>query len=62
VIDLTWYDIPATEPSDMTRRWSLMGEVNQKQTRPQDTPRSFRELPAGARRRVAARYPEFTGK
>jgi hypothetical protein len=59
VIDLTRYDIPASEPRDMTRRWSLMGEVNQKQTRPQDAPRPFRDLPAGDRRRVAARYPEF---
>jgi hypothetical protein len=59
VIDLTWYDIPAREPRDMTRRWSLMGELNQKQTRPQDAPRPFRDLSAVDRRRVVARYPEF---
>ena len=62
VIDLTRYDIPASEPRDMTRRWSLMGELNQKQTRPQDAPRPFHDLSAGDRSRVEARYPEFKNK
>lgn len=34
VIDFTRYDLPAKEPAEMTRRWSLMGDINQKQTRP----------------------------
>ncbi len=38
VIDFTRYDRPAKEPTDMTRRWSLLGKINQKQTRPQDKP------------------------
>lgn len=39
VIDFTRYDLPAKEPeSGTTRNWSLMGKINQKQTRRQDTP------------------------
>ena len=39
VFDYTAYhDVPA-EPTELgDRRWSLLGEINQKQTRPQDTP------------------------
>ncbi|MBI5707190.1 MAG: DUF3863 domain-containing protein [Armatimonadetes bacterium] len=44
VIDFTRYDIPAHEPKDLGRNWSLMGEINQKQTRPQDKPRLLEEL------------------
>ena len=36
VIDFTRYDLPAQEPQGITRQWSLMGQINQKQTRPQD--------------------------
>jgi hypothetical protein len=59
VIDHTRYGLPAREPADKTRRWSLMGELNQKQTRPQDTPRPFRDLPVLEKQRIAKRYPEF---
>lgn len=45
VIDFTRYDVPAEEPTDMTRRWSLMGKINQKQTRPQDELVLLSELP-----------------
>lgn len=39
VIDFTRYDQPAREPiSGSGRNWSLMGEINQKQTRQQDKP------------------------
>jgi hypothetical protein len=38
VIDFTRYDVPAKEPKEMTRQWSLLGEINQKRTRPQDKP------------------------
>ena len=62
VIDLTRYDQSAKEPAGITRRWSLMGEINQKQTRPQDTPRPFHELPVQDRERITKRYPEFRGQ
>jgi len=43
VIDFTRYDLKAEEPvSASTRNWSLMGEINQKQTRPQDKPIPFK--------------------
>jgi len=39
VIDFTCYDVRAKEPVfGATRNWSLMGDINQKQTRPQDRP------------------------
>lgn len=45
VIDFTRYDLPAKEPeSGTTRQWSLLGEINQKQTRPQDRPRPIDSL------------------
>lgn len=44
LIDFTRYDISAHEPKDLGRNWSLMGEINQKQTRPQDKPRLLEEL------------------
>jgi len=59
VIDFTRYDLPAQEPKDMTRKWSLMGEINQKQTRPQDMPRPFKELPAEDQRRILKTYPQL---
>jgi hypothetical protein len=46
VIDFTRYDRPAQEPQDLGRNWSLMGEINQKGTRPQDKPQLLGELPA----------------
>jgi hypothetical protein len=45
VIDFTRYDIRAKEPADMTRKWSLLGDINQKQSRAQDKPVSLNELP-----------------
>ena len=46
VIDFTRYDIKVTEPeSGSIRNWSLLGEVNQKQTRPQDKPIPLTKLP-----------------
>ena len=56
VIDFTRYDRPAKEPHDLGRNWSLMGEINQKGTRPQDKPRLLEELASEDReliRRVA---------
>lgn len=61
VIDYTRYDLPAAEPADdaHTRRWSLLGLINQKQTRPRDTPRPLAELPAEDQQRILTRYPEL---
>lgn len=45
VIDFTRYDVKAEEPvSGSTRNWSLFGEINQKQIRPQDKPVQFSAL------------------
>ena len=59
VIDFTRYDLPASEPQDMTRKWSLMGQINQKGTRPQDAPVPLAELPKEDVERIVARYPEL---
>ena len=59
VIDYTRYDLPVREPRDMTRRWSLLGEINQKQTRPQDKPRPLAELQPEDQKRIETMYPEL---
>jgi hypothetical protein len=59
VIDYTRYDLQAREPQGATRRWSLMGAINQKQTRPQDRPVRLSELPPRDREAVIHRYPEL---
>jgi len=59
VIDFTRYDLPAQEPRTFSRNWSLLGQINQKQTRPQDRPVPFAALPAADQQRVLARYPDL---
>jgi hypothetical protein len=59
VIDFTRYDIPAKEPQQISRNWSLMGIINQKQTRPQDTPVPLKNLAEPNRKLIAKRYPEL---
>jgi len=60
VIDFTRYDLKAHEPiSASTRNWSLMGEVNQKQTRPQDKPIPLRNLNIEAKTVIRKIYPEL---
>ena len=59
VIDFTRYDRPAAEPRELTRQWSLLGQINQKQTRPQDRPVELNELPEEDRRLILRRYPEL---
>ena len=45
VIDLTRYDLPATEPANLTRSWNLMNEINMKQSRGAvDAPRPLAAL------------------
>jgi hypothetical protein len=57
VIDFTRYDQPAKEPQEMTRQWSLMGQINQKETRPQDKPVALAALPDSDRRLILQYYP-----
>jgi hypothetical protein len=57
VIDFTPYYIPAKEPAENTRRWSLMGVINQKQTRPQDKPVPINELSEESKKVIKRYYP-----
>jgi hypothetical protein len=57
VIDFTRYDLPAREPTENTRKWSLLGDINQKQTRPQDKPVLITELSADAKSMIRKHYP-----
>jgi hypothetical protein len=61
VIDFTRYDLPAKEPETLTRNWSLLGQINQKQTRPQDKPVPINMLQEEDRERIFRRYPELKG-
>ena len=64
VIDFTRYDLPAKEPADpepgkQSRNWSLMNRLNQKGTRPQDTPVPLDQLAAEDQETIKRRYPEL---
>jgi hypothetical protein len=60
VVDYTRYDLPYVEPGDnvRTRYWDLLGMINQKQSRPQDKPRPFAELPIEDQQRILKWYPD----
>lgn len=63
VIDFTRYDLPAREPQELrVRDWSLYGAINQKQSRPQDTPVPLRALPLVDWERIRIRYPELAAE
>ena len=59
VIDFTPYNVTAKEPQELSRNWSLMGLINQKQTRPQDAPVPLKNLPADVRKLIVKSYPEL---
>lgn len=59
VVDFTRYDLNAREPIGMTRKWSLMGDINQKQTRPQDEPVPLSKLPEKSNLIIKKRYPNL---
>jgi len=59
VIDFTRYDLPAHEPLDLGRNWSLLGEINQKRTRPQDKPRPLADLSADDRALIRSVVPDI---
>lgn len=56
VIDFTRYDVKAMEPAEMTRKWSLLGEINQKQSRLQDKPVPLDSLQTKLKLIIAAKY------
>ncbi len=63
VIDFTRYDLKAVEPvSASTRNWSLMGEINQKQTRPQDNPIPLKNLGKDSKAVIQKVYPVLLNK
>jgi hypothetical protein len=57
VIDFTNYNLKAEEPRDMTRKWSLLGEINQKQSRPQDKPKPINEISEDGILLIKKHYP-----
>jgi hypothetical protein len=59
VIDFTRYDLPAQEPREQIRNWSLLGRINQKRTRPQDRPVPLAQLSEDDRRLIRRRVPEL---
>jgi hypothetical protein len=61
VIDFTRYDLPASEPQELCRNWSLINRINQKQTRPEDKPVQIGDLRPDEREMIARRYPELAG-
>ena len=60
VIDFTRYDLKAKEPeSGSTRNWSIMGDINQKQTRPQDQPIPLSNLSKEGKSLINTYYPSL---
>ncbi|MBK9391272.1 MAG: DUF3863 domain-containing protein [Bacteroidetes bacterium] len=60
VIDFTRYDKKAVEPeSGSTRNWSLMGDINQKQIRPQDKPVEIKNLEKETKTIIRKYYPDL---
>jgi len=60
VIDFTSYQGHTYEPAEMTRKWSLLGQINQKQTRPQDKPVPIDSLSAKDRTLISRHYSYLT--
>ena len=59
VIDFSHYGQPAQEPQDLARNWTLYGDINQKQTRPQDLPVPLERLSKRDQAMITARYPRI---
>jgi len=61
VMDYTRYNQPYKEPSGnvIDRRWNILDIINQKETRPQDKPKPFTELPKEEQQKILKRYPEL---
>jgi hypothetical protein len=60
VMDYTRYNQPYKEPSGnvVERHWDILDIINQKQSRPQDKPKAFAELPADEQAKILNWYPE----
>lgn len=58
-IDFTRYDLKAQEPRGLQREWSLMNVLNQKDTRPLDTPTRLGHLAPEDQRLIYAQYPNL---
>jgi thioredoxin-related protein len=61
VMDYTRYNQPCKEPSGnvVDRRWNILDMINQKQSRPQDKPKPFSELPQEEQKKILKWYPEL---
>ena len=61
VMDYTRYNQPYKEPSGnvIERHWDILDMINQKQSRPQDKPKAFAELPAEEQAKILKWYPEL---
>ena len=59
VIDFTRYNVPAREPKDYSRNWSLMNRINQMGVRPQDKPVFLSDLPEEDQACIRRRLPEL---
>ena len=52
-------DLPVREPQEPDRNWSLLGRINQTQTRPQDQPCALAALPEKDRALIRSALPEL---
>jgi len=61
VMDYTRYNRPYKEPSGnvIERHWDILDIINQKESRPQDKPKPFSELPLEEQAKILKRYPEL---
>ena len=61
VMDYTRYNQPYKEPSGnvIERHWDILDIINQKESRPQDKPKPFSELPADEQAKILKWYPEL---
>jgi thioredoxin-related protein len=61
VMDYTRYNQPYKEPSGnvIERHWDILDIINQKESRPQDKPKHFAELPQEEQQKILKRYPEL---
>jgi len=57
VIDYTDYNRQAAEPKAGERNWSLLGLINQKNTRAQDKPLPFTSLPKNTQNKITKKIP-----
>ncbi len=61
VMDYTRYNQPYKEPSGnvIERHWDILDIINQKESRPQDKPKPFTELPKEEQEKILKWYPEL---